>query len=488
MLIFFRVLILLFASLAYADNNNMKLFPIDNYSQNTDMWISPSRDDYQTNLLDDDYQQERFYQLKHTYFGTANNDNSPWSPHYVRDILQQQTDDVNIANSILISLDQFDNTEQTDKLQYLGVNNRPYSAHWIEVIENNIDLDKLGNLKYSPNNRAIATTNLLLRGLPTNDPAYYSSTIPGEGYPFDNLQASAVYAGTPLYILSRSIDREWSLVLAPEYIGWVKSSGVAIVDNNFIQTWQKIAYANLAGIKKSNVSIVDTHNNFQFSGYVGMIFPLSHVSSNNYEILIPVRQANGTAAINHARLNSDSIAQLPLSSSPANFAMLIKSLQGRPYGWGNLGFYNDCSSEMKAIFTMFGFFMPRNSKNQALAGPVVDISKLSAVERSDYLIKHADPFLTLVHLPGHIFLYIGAYRNSNGTEFPLSYQQMWGLAPHDRSSRSVIGKSVFLPLLTSYPEDTDLSSELNNKRFELIYLKSNPDKPIKATLSQLLGG
>ncbi len=485
MLNIFRVLILIFPILVYADNTNMKQFSLDNYSQNTDMWISPLRSDYQTNLLNDDYQLERFSQLKHTYFGTNASDNSPWSKYFVSSILSQQTSEINLANSILLTIDHFDNTEQDQK--FLGINDQAYTPKWLDAIQNNINLNSFNNLKFSNTNFAIATSNLALRALPTNDPAFYSSSIPGEGYPFDNLQASAVYAGTPLYILGYSVDKKWALILAPEYIGWVKSSGVAFVDSNFIASWQKAAYTNLAGIKKSDVAIVDIHNQFQFSAYVGMIFPLSVIHGTNYEILIPVKQSNGRALISHALLTSDTVTQLPLSASPSNFAMIIKALQGRPYGWGNLGFYNDCSAEMKAIFTMFGFYMPRNSKNQALAGLNEDISNLTPKKRSTYLIKNADPFVTLVQLPGHILLYTGAYSNKKGIDYPMTYQQMWGLSPRDGSSRSVIGKAVFFPLLLKYPEDTDLSSELDKKKFNLIYLNKQPEKPIKPTLKDLLG-
>lgn len=482
-----KIVALLASFSVYADNNNMKLFPIDDYSQNAEMWISPSMDGYNVSLLDSDFQQKHLMQLKHTYFGTGKSDNSPWSGNYVQEILDEQTPDDNISNSILVTLDQFDNNEQSAKNQYLGMNDRPYSSQWLEDIENNIDLNKLNHLKYSAKNRAIATANLYLRGLPTSDPAYYSSTIPGEGYPFDNLQASAIYAGTPLYILSTTVDHNWSLVMAPEYIGWVKSSGVARVDSNFIQTYQRMAYSNIVGVKVPNTSIVDQHKNFQYSAYVGMIFPLSSKAGENFEILIPVKQANGMATIAKAKLNAENAAILPLSASPENFSMLIQELQGRQYGWGNLGFYNDCSAEMKAIFTMMGYFMPRNTKNQGLAGKVVDISKLSPKDRSLYLMKNGDPLLTLIHLPGHILLYVGTYKNQDGSQFALSYQQMWGLSPKDRSSRSVIGKSVFLPLLLSYPEDTDLDSQYDKSKFELIYLDRFPDKPIKQNLDQLLG-
>ena len=239
MLNVFRILILAFTVFVYADNTNMKSFPLDNYSQNTDMWISKLRSDYQTNLLDNDYQLEHFTQLKHTFFGTNASDKSPWSKYFVSSILAQQTSEVNLANNILLTIHHFDNNYQEQK--FFGMNNQAYTSKWLDAIANNINLKSFSNIKYSNKNLAIATSNLALRALPTSDPAYYSNSIPGEGYPFDLLQLSAVYAGTPLYILGYSINKKWALILAPEYIGWVNSSGVAYVDTSFIASWQKTA-------------------------------------------------------------------------------------------------------------------------------------------------------------------------------------------------------------------------------------------------------
>ncbi|MDQ5920394.1 MAG: hypothetical protein QG673_450 [Pseudomonadota bacterium] len=470
-------------------SNNIKVFPIEHYSQNADLWLNPKDADYNDNLLDYGYQQKRLYELKHNYFGTGKNDTSPWSGEYVQSLLKTQDTDNVIADSILSTLEQFDNSRQSDKeLIKFGANYRPYSSKWLKGIQDNISVLKFNYIKYTDSNRAIATINLQLRALPTNDPAYYSDKIAGEGYPFDNLQVSAVYAGTPLYILGTSIDKQWSLVLAPEYIGWVSSGGVARVDNQFILQWQNAAYTNLAAIKQSNVAVVDEVGQYQFSGYVGMIFPVAEVANNSVKILIPFKQANGTAGILYSKLSNINAALLPLKASPANFAAIFKALQRRPYGWGGLGFYNDCSSEMKAIFTMFGFFMPRNSIGQTFAGKMVDISSLSASQREQYLIKNALPLLTLVRIKGHVLLYIGSYeKKPSGEEFAMTYQQMWGMSPKDRSIRYVIGQSVFFPLLTKYPEGSDLVSELDNKVFQLVYLNQLPQVPFKQDLYQLLG-
>lgn len=63
---------------------------------------------------------------------------------------------------------------------------------------------------------------------------------------------------------------------------------------------------------------------------------------------------------------------MPIKSSPKNFAKLIKSMVCKPYGWGNLYFNNDCSSEIRSLMLPFGIFLPRNSADQAQAGKNID--------------------------------------------------------------------------------------------------------------------
>ena len=474
-------------SYVYASSDNMKIFPLDNYSQSVDEWINPKLTNYKVSLLDADYQEQRLTQLKHTYFGTSPSDNSPWSKGHIEFVFNSQTESKSVYRGIESSLADFNNNHQDAKHISYGMNYRAYTQTWWDKISDNTNISQFQNLSYNKNNRAIATTNLSLRGLPSEDPAFYSYKIAGEGYPFDNLSMSAVYAGTSLYILGTSVDKQWYLVLAPEYIGWVKANGVAKVDDKFISFWQSAAYKNIVGISNSNVSIINEKSGeYQFSGYVGMVFPLAkHINSTN-EILIPQKLLNGMAGITKARLAGIDASILPLDATPENFSKLFKALQGRPYGWGSLGFYTDCSAEMKAIYTMFGLYMPRNTRHQRDAGKTVDITALSGNDRLDYLIKNGDPLFTLVRLKGHILMYVGTYKYVDGRQVAMTYQQMWGLSPQNKTSRAVIGQSVFLPLLTSFPEDTNLGSQLDNSIFELIYLDQFPEKQLRTGINQLM--
>jgi len=162
---------------------------------------------------------------------------------------------------------------------------------------------------------------------------------------------------------------------------------------------------------------------------------------------------------------------MPLRMTPANMAVLMRSMSGRPYGWGNYNFYNDCSAEMRSLMMPFGIFLPRNSAAQILATTrIVDLSEENTNARLRYLTDHGRPFTTLVYIPGHIMLYIGN-TEINGQTVPMTYQNIWGLRPVNSDSRSIIGGAVFLPLLASYPENPNLVSLADKVQFKLGFIE-----------------
>lgn len=149
--------------------------------------------------------------------------------------------------------------------------------------------------------------------------------------------------------------------------------------------------------------------------------------------------------------------------------MLMKTLIGRPYGWGNSGFYNDCSSELQSIFATFGVWLPRHSSTQMSAGRMIDLSASTPAQRLDYLALHGEPLRTLIYIGGHVMLYIGN-TTRNGIAVPVVYQDVWGLRPADNSRRAVIGGSVILPLLEHIPEDATLQSLAATPTFQITIL------------------
>jgi len=372
-----------------------------------------------------------------------------------------------------------------------------YDSARITELEALMDLEQFsGSYQYDPSRRAITVQNADTRILPTNQGYYKDNKAVGEGADFDYIQNSATWAGTPVYILGYSKkDKEnktWDLVWTPDCIGWIESDKVATVNDDFISRWKKPA---LTAIINPEVNIVDEEEGTQrFLGYVGMILPLYKKHHSGLSVLIPIKSATGEAQIRFAYLSAEDAVKIPYSPTPRNFVTVMQHQLGRPfawgggrpYGWDKKGFYNDASAEMKYLFTVFGIYLPRHSTDQVdqknVPGRAVDFTtdatgKVTTVdERIAYLQNNGHPFMTII---GGLALYLGNYENpANGQLQALAYHNIFGITPSQESRdagkdinrRAVVSKSLILPLLASYPEDSNLSSFIGRGFFRLMYL------------------
>ncbi len=485
------IVIMLFGFIteSFAAEIPLSLFPMQRYDQNVDAWLDPKDPNYKKPLLSKEYQQARLKELYNHYFSTEKEGLSPWSENYVSKFINKK-EKIVIDQKNLIK--RFGNVKKEDdsKLIGFGENYRPHEEDWIIKIANNIDFEQLTKLSgFKRENCAILVQNTAARALPTALPHYYSFKEPGQGYPFDNLQVSAIWAGTPLYILSETKDKSWSLVLAPEFVVWVQTKDLARVDKAFISEWQKKAKAGLAAITVTETSIRDAKTDtFQFKAYVGSFFPMQDESAANqrdaFKLLIPVKDPEGKAKIRETYVTKTQAARMPMEATPENFAKLFKTLQKRPYGWGGSNFNNDCSQELKSIYATFGIWLPRNSLYQANAGRKIDKSDSTIDQRLESLRREGRPLVSLIYIDGHVMMYLGKYtapdfafaQRLGDDTLLMTYQNIWGLRPKDDSNRAVIGQAVFIPLLKLFPEGRDLDSQANKKRFMIIHLDEWPDE------------
>ncbi len=465
---FRNVIIIFFCALTSCAKENMVAtkFPLNNYNQEVSYWISQNNPTYSKPLVSYHFQLQHKNELYQHLYGI----NSPWNSKYVINILSHARED-NIVTIELENISHFDNRNNAPEEIGYDTNYHPHTAAWINAIRANI---KLHYPAYSPKYFAIATDNLLLRALPTDDPSYYHYKIPGQGYPFDNLQLSAVWAGTPLYVITTSRDRMWALVISPDFIGWVKNNNIAYVSKNFIADWKYAAKQYLFAVTKTNARITDQHNQYRFTAYIGSVFPGDN-ENHHLRMMIPIRDATQTAHLTYVPIENNIAQSIPLTATPEHFANLMDELIERPYGWGNLNFHNDCSAELKNLFTPFGIWLPRHSSNQLYVGKEIDLTSLSSQQRLSYLMQNGHPLMTIVYVGGHVFLYVGTFTDQNNKPFAMTYQNLWGLSPHPATRRAVIGQSVLFPLQLSYPEDKELISQAGRKHFQLSYLDQKPD-------------
>ena len=471
----------------HASVDTVALFPIANYDQNVDHWLEPDSPGYDQPFLSPADQQAHFSALYARYFGTGTTAPSPWNSAYVamRVYRQQGADIVALQQR---RIDKFDNSGKSGAALGYGENFRPHDKAWIDAIAQNMDVGQFTQRAvYQPERRAIATGNLMVRELPTTDPSFYDHHLAGEGYPFDNLQISAVRPGTPLYVLGSSVDGGWRYVQTPDVQGWVRTEGVGLTDDTFVDTWRAATAKSLGAVIVASAPVRDSRGVFRFDAPAGTLLPLAPDNATrpapranqpasetadapaSRKLFIPARDVDGHAIIRTAQLSDAQIAPMPLAATPRHLAMLMKTLIGRPYGWGNSGLYNDCSSELQSIFAAFGVWLPRHSSTQMSAGRMIDLSASTPAQRLDYLAQHGEPLRTLIYIGGHVMLYIGN-TTRNGSAVPVVYQDVWGLRPADNSRRAVIGGSVILPLFEHIPEDATLQSLAATPTFQISIL------------------
>lgn len=440
-------------------------FSMESYSQNSNDYLSSDSKDYSVPLLKPDYQVSQLKKFYNHYYSTDSKGLSPWSDASIKSILP-------IVKKVEVEiLDDFDNRNKDSLNQHYGENFKAHGVDWINQIRENMDFNAINSSEFKAENKAIAIANTFARALPEQAPDFFHFSIAGQGFPFDNLQESVIWAATPLYVITVSEDKAWSLVLTPDaYFAWVKSSDIAYASGGFIKRWQLAAKKGLIAITKTGASVLDRAQHFQLTGYIGAVFPLVSSDEMNTEILIPIKNQHDEAVIKIGLVNKKHVALMPLVASKKNMVQLIKQLQNRPYGWGGAFFFNDCSQEMKSLFTPLGIWLPRNSAQQAQFKSTVDLSKNTAKERINLLKEQGHPLMTLIYIGGHVMLYVGNKTMDNKDVEAVTYQNVWGLSPLSKDKRYVIGQSLFLPLLNAYPEHPEVNSLANKAYFKLVYL------------------
>lgn len=467
------VLIISFFSVAYAVDVPIDDFSIKPYSQNPSDYVSPDTPDYKKSLISAKYQAIQYKQFYNHYFSTGPKSLSPWGEDVVKAILPW------VKQTEKAGLDEFREHANNPDKQHYGENFKVHGKQWLDKIEQNMNLGALDSLSYDASKRAIVVNNTLARALPESAPDFFHFTLPGQGFPFDNLQMASLWVGTPLYVISHSKNKAWSLVFTPDaYIGWVKSSDIAYVSENFIKKWQQAAKKQLVAVTQTGASILNREAEFLFTGYIGAVFPLYRQANQTSSIFIPFKDQQGQAQLHIGVIKSGDVALMPMVASKENIIKLMQSLQNRPYGWGGAFFFNDCSQELKSLFTPFGIWLPKHSSLQAKSSSTENYSDDTLEERLNALREHGRPFMTIIFIGGHVMLYIGESEGAYHHKELMTYQNVWGLTNSHGDKRYIIGQSLFLPLLSSYPGYPDVVSLADKTYFKLTYVDDLDPKPL----------
>lgn len=338
-------------------------------------------------------------------------------------------------------------------------NLRPWDSERWQALVRNCNMEAYGTL---PLRRGIITTTALVRHLPTMSPYFRDPGAAGEGFPFDYMQKSALWIGTPVAITHLSLDRRWAYVQTRLVSGWVEAERIAAVDAKFIAAWR----ASRLGVIVSDDTIlsVEGKDGDALSGTtvrearIGAILPLAAPPHKGVPrtdpvqfVLVPLRGAGGKAVAALASAPMHEVRKKPVPLTVGNVARIGNAMMGQPYGWGGWFGQRDCSAAMHDLFAPFGIWLPRNSRAQGQVGTRFALEGLKPEEKELHIAEKGVPFFSLVSLPGHVGLYLGTY-SVDGKDVPVMFHNIWGLRTVSgsgegaRSGRAVIGKAVVTTL------------------------------------------
>ncbi len=277
---------------------------------------------------------------------------------------------------------------------------------------------------------AITIKRTNVKALPTTKSFYRDPKRTGEGFPFDYNQNSALHLNVPLFISHYSLDKKWAFVRASYSFGWVKSSDLAIVGEKFQKLFKNGKYAVVI---KDNLRLYNKGKSVSIVK-LGTIFPISR---DKKHYLVATKDTIGYAKIEKLKvIQNGIIAQKPLRFNSKNVGKLAKEFYGEPYGWGGGYECRDCSATTRDFLGVFGIFLRRNSGKQAKDGKSTYIKGLAKEDKKKKIIKDAEPFASLLHVPGHIVLYLGQYKGE-----PVIMHTYWGIRKNDRS-KLVTGRTI----------------------------------------------
>lgn len=236
-----------------------------------------------------------------------------------------------------------------------------------------------------------------MRSYPTN---HYSST-----YERDRFQETSLNVGEAVAVYHTSLDGRWSFVQANNYYGWVESKYIGIG-----------LYDEIADfITKSNRLVVISDYVVIENAFVrmGQSFPLIN-DTDKYEILFP-RILDGR--LNICNLHITKSSDYSKGYLEYNYENLYKQafkLLNINYSWGDKEKDGrDCSSTQNAIYSSFGFILPRNTSNQnAIPTYGTNFSSITVNELKENYLPG-----TLIFSSGHVMMYIG--ENAQGYSYIL---------------------------------------------------------------------
>jgi len=237
---------------------------------------------------------------------------------------------------------------------------------------------------------------------------------------FDRNQNSALDIATPIAILHTTVDGRWHYGIAPTSSGWIEDGDIAFGNKKEIQDYLSTKSFVVTTAAKSAVMLAGNYYDYL---RMGVRLPSLLTVDNMTMVLIPTRDNNGGLVLSNATIKSTNLHRGYLPYTPSSILEQAFKFLNAPYGWGGSFGEQDCSKFIQEIYATVGIKIPRNSSAQSAVGNNhLELSGLSRDAKRNILIASSNDIgAAIVHLQGHIMLYIGDYKGE-----PYVIQTVWG--------------------------------------------------------------
>lgn len=254
-----------------------------------------------------------------------------------------------------------------------------------------------------------------LRGFPTDLPLY---STPGDTE-FDQCVETRAKCWEPFVLLHVSTDGLWYLIRTGDYTAWVAAEDTALcsreewdalrqrLEEDFlVVTAPRLSLAGSAACPELAEMTVEMGTRLPLEPEQPLVDNATTVHC--WSVLLPQADENGQLTTLQVRIPmSEDAHEGYLPYTGETLLRQAFRLLGQRYGWGGMFSGWDCSSFCQDVYLTMGVRLPRNSGEQSRSPGRVDISGLSAEERTAKLLEMGPG--TLVTMSGHQTMYIGNY-------------------------------------------------------------------------------
>ena len=247
---------------------------------------------------------------------------------------------------------------------------------------------------------------------------------------FDEVQNSSLAIGQPVVVLYKSYSGQWFFVKDSIASGWVEADKVSLTQHDEFISYLHRSDVVLVTEPKADIYLDRGMTKYDATIRMGTRFVLKNSTGRSVEVLLPQRQANGSAVFVSGFLAREDVSFGFLPFTPRVIYRQAFKMLNAPYGWGDMYGEQDCSRFLQMIFSTVGITLPRNSGEQGRVGTMIKgfAEELSADEKRSLIADRALGAQTLLRFKGHIALYLGEVDDE-----PYAIHETWGY--HESSSR-----------------------------------------------------